>query len=202
MDKKLPRIYIVRHGQTLWSINGKHTGITDIPLTKKGEEQAGYLKKYLSNKKFVSVLSSPLKRSLKTCEIAGYKNVCEVRDELREWNYGDYEGIKTSEIKNKMASWNLFEHGCPNGETIQEVEKRADEIISEIKSKNGDVLIFSHGHFLRILAARWIGVDADIAKHLLLGTAAMSVLGYDHNLNEPAILLWNDMDQMALDLYM
>lgn len=202
MDKGLPRIYIVRHGQTLWSLQGKHTGNTDIPLTKKGEEQAGYLKKYLSSKNFVSVLSSPLQRSLRTCEIAGYKNICEVRNELKEWNYGDYEGIKTSEIKDKRPSWNLFEHGCPNGETIQDVEKRADVIISEIRNKNGDILIFSHGHFLRIFALRWIGIDTKFAKNILLGTAAMSVLGYDHNLNEPAILLWNDMDQMALDLYM
>ncbi len=202
MDKGLPRIYIVRHGQTLWSLQGRHTGNTDIPLTKKGEEQAGYLKKYLSSKNFVSVLSSPLQRSLRTCEIAGYKNICEVRNELKEWNYGDYEGIKTSEIKDKRPSWNLFEHGCPNGETIQDVEKRADVIISEIRNKNGDILIFSHGHFLRIFALRWIGIDTKFAKNILLGTAAMSVLGYDHNLNEPAILLWNDMDQMALDLYM
>ncbi len=202
MDKGLPRIYIVRHGQTLWSLQGRHTGTTDIPLTKKGEEQAGYLKKYLSRKKFVSVLSSPLQRSLRTCEIAGYKNICEVRNELKEWNYGNYEGIKTSEIKDKMPSWNLFEHGCPNGETIQDVEKRADVIISEIRNRNGDILIFSHGHFLRIFALRWIGIDTKFAKNILLGTAAMSVLGYDHNLNEPAMLLWNDMDQMALDLYM
>lgn len=187
-----PVIYLARHGETEWSLSGQHTGLTDIPLTPAGEEQARRLGERLGGRSFEKVFSSPLQRAVRTCELSGYWGDAEILDELLEWNYGDYEGVRTAEIHRERPDWNLFSHGCPGGESPEEAGARADRAIARVRAVEGDVLLFSSGHFLRVFAARWLGLHPGAGTHFVLSTASLSVVGYEHNLSEPVIRLWDD----------
>jgi broad specificity phosphatase PhoE len=191
-DIKLPLIYIARHGETAWSLSGQHTGLTDLPLTEIGELKAKTLQARLSGVTFARVFSSPLRRAWRTCELAGFRSRAEIIHDLVEWNYGEYEGRRTAEIHEKRPDWQLFRDGCPGGESPQQVAARADRVVDLVRSVSGNVLLFSSGHFLRMLAARWCGIDTFSARCFMLTTASVSVLGYEHSLEQPAIQLWND----------
>jgi probable phosphoglycerate mutase len=188
----LPVIYLARHGETAWTLTGQHTGLTDLPLTERGERNAMRLGQRLAGSVFAKVLTSPLKRAVQTCELAGFGTVAEVDPDLVEWNYGDYEGLRTAEIHAVRPSWQLFRDGCPNGESPQDVGARADRVVSRVRAFKGDVLIFSSGHFLRVLAARWLGLEPFAGKFFMLDTASLSALSYEHDLSSPAIQFWND----------
>lgn len=187
-----PVIYLARHGETVWSREGRHTGRTDLPLTKQGERNAERLGERLAGLDFVKVLTSPLQRAKRTCELAGFGAVAEVDPDLVEWNYGDYEGIRTAEIRKKRPDWALFRDGCPNGESPADVAARADRVVARIRAVEGNVLIFSSAHFLRVFTARWLGLEPLIGKYLMLDTASLSALTYEHDLCDPAIRVWND----------
>ncbi len=190
-SKSLPQVWIVRHGETQWSLSGQHTGRTDIPLLPRGEQAAQALKPRLASRAFARVLSSPLARARQTCELAGFASVAVNCDDLVEWDYGEYEGRRTSEILVERPGWKLFEDGCPGGETLAEVAARADRLIGSLRSLNGDALLFAHRDILRIIAARWVQLPAIEARRLYLNTASMGVLGYDHDLSEPIIRALN-----------
>jgi len=192
MNESLPVLYLARHGETAWSITGQHTGLTDLPLTERGEQNAQRLGKRLAGIAFAKVFTSPLKRAARTCELAGFGARASADPNLVEWNYGDYEGRRTSEIHLSNPTWELFRDGCPNGESPGGVGARADEVARCLRAINGDVLIFSSGHFLRVLAARWLGIEPAAGRFLSLNTASLSALGYEHNLSRPAIRFWND----------
>ena len=188
----LSQLCLVRHGETAWSLSGQHTGRTDIPLTEKGEQDARKLAERLSTVKFSHVFTSPLQRARRTCVLAGLGEVAEIEPDLVEWDYGDYEGQRTADIRAARPGWNVFRDGCPGGESPAQVSERADRLIARLRTLEGNIAIFSHGHFGRILAARWIGLEIRQAQNLLLSTASVSILGYEHNLAEvPAIVLWN-----------
>ena len=188
----LPVIYLARHGETAWTLTGQHTGLTDLPLTERGERNAMRLGQRLAGSVFAKVLTSPLQRAVRTCELAGFGAAAEVDPDLVEWNYGDYEGLRTAEIHALRPGWQLFRDGCPNGESPQDVGARADRVVSRVRAVKGDVLIFSSGHFLRTLAARWLGLEPFAGKFFMLGTASLSALSYEHDLSSPAIRFWND----------
>jgi len=193
MSDTLPIVYLARHGETAWSLTGQHTGLTDLPLTERGERNARRLGERLSGLTFAKVFSSPLERTFRTCELAGFGGVAVVDPDLVEWDYGEYEGITTAEIRRKRPDWQLFRDGCPGGETPQQVGARADRVITRIRAVDGDVLVFSSGHFIRVLAARWLGADPRApGRHFLLGTASLSAVGYEHDRTRPVIRLWND----------
>jgi len=192
MSEQLPTVYLARHGETAWSISGQHTGLTDLPLTERGERNARRLGQRLRDLTFTKVLTSPLLRATRTCELAGFGSVAQVEPDLVEWNYGDYEGRRSAEILAERADWQLFRDGCPNGEAPCQVGARADRVLRQIRVVQGDVLIFSSGHFLRALAARWLGLEPVGGRLFLLSTASLSALSYEHNLSEPAIRLWDD----------
>src|SRR5437667_4253471 len=192
MAEALPVVYLARHGETAWSLSGQQTGRTDLPLTKRGETNARALGARLSGLSFAKVFTSPLQRAVRTCELAGFGPMAEPDPDLVEWNYGQYEGRRTAEILRERPDWQWFRDGCPDGESPAEVGMRADRVIARIRTVEGDVLLFSSAHILRVLAARWLGLAAAGGRLLLLGTASVSVLGYEHNLAEPAIRLWND----------
>jgi len=188
----LQRLYLVRHGETAWSLSGQHTGQTDIPLTDQGERDARELAERLRGMSFSRVFTSPLQRARRTSELAALNKVAEIEPDLAEWDYGDYEGQNPAEIRKVRPEWNVFRDGCPNGESPAQVSKRADQLIARLRTLKGDLAIFSHGHFGRVLAVRWIGLGIEQAQHFLLSTASLSILGYGHNLaQEPAIVLWN-----------
>lgn len=188
----LPRVYLVRHGETEWSLSGRHTSRTDVPLTTRGEEKARQIGQRLQGIDLALVLTSPRQRARRTCELAGLGASAEVEPDLREWDYGQYEGLHTAEISKMRPGWNLFQHGCPGGEDPNQMLERADRIVARLRSFNGNTGIFSHGHFLRVLAARWIGLPVAQGQHLLLSTASLSILGYEHDhRDQPAIGLWN-----------
>jgi probable phosphoglycerate mutase len=192
MDRaELPVIYLARHGETAWSLAAQHTGLTDLPLTEVGEGNARKLRDVLTGLTFAKIFSSPLRRARRTCELAGFGSRAEVVRDLVEWDYGDYEGRRSVEIRMERPDWELFRDGCPGGESPQQVAERADRVVDLVRSVSGNVLIFSSGHFLRMLAARWTGIDTFGARSLMLSTASLSVLGYEH-LKRPAIQLWND----------
>jgi broad specificity phosphatase PhoE len=189
----LSDIYLVRHGETEWSLSGQHTGLTDLPLTTGGEEQAHRLRTRLNAVSFTRVFSSPLQRATRTCELAGYGTMAELDSNLIEWNYGDYEGKKRDWILARRPGWLIFRDGCPNGESPADVGARADRAISRIREASGNVLVFSSGHILRVLMARWLGLEPFAGRYFKLGTAALSILGYDHdNRNEPVLRLLNE----------
>jgi broad specificity phosphatase PhoE len=192
MQPALPAVYLARHGETAWSVSGQHTGRTDIPLTVRGERNAESLGQRLIGTTFAKVLTSPLSRARRTCELAGFSARAEADPDLQEWDYGQYEGRRTIDIRKERPDWYLFSDGCPDGESVEAIGARADRVVARLQSVNGNVLVFSHGHMLRVIAARWLGLPAGDARLLLLSTAALSVLGYEHALNEPAIRLWND----------
>jgi probable phosphoglycerate mutase len=188
---ELPRVYLVRHGETEWSKSGQHTGRTDIPLTPAGEAVAPHIGARLAGVSFARVLSSPRSRAHRTAELAGFTP--EIDAGLVEWDYGDYEGLTSKEIRARRPGWLVFRDGAPAGESVLQITDRADRVIGKLKALSGNVLVFSHGHFLRVLAARWVGQPTAFAQHLLLGTATLSVLDFDHRSpDEPAISLWND----------
>jgi probable phosphoglycerate mutase len=192
MNALLPELWLARHGETAWSLSGQHTGLTDLPLTARGEQNARRLAPRLTRIKFTQVFTSPLQRAAKTCELAGFKSVAEVLADLVEWNYGDYEGRRTDEIHADRPDWQLFRDGCPNGESPTQVGDRADRVIKRIRAVDGNVLVFSSGHFLRALAARWLNLPTQSGTYFTLSTASLSALGYEHNAYESVIRLWND----------
>jgi len=192
MNEALPILYVARHGETAWSLSGQHTGLTDLPLTERGERNARSLKERLRGVSFTKVFASPLQRATRTCELAGFEAVAEIDRDLVEWNYGQYEGRRTPDIHRERPDWQIFRDGCPGGESPNEVGARADRVVQRVRAVNGNVLLFSSGHFLRVLAARWLGLDAAIGRCFLLSTASLSALGYEHNLSQPVICLWDD----------
>ena len=189
---ELPVVYLARHGETKWSLTGQHTGLTDLPLTKRGEDNARALGKRLTGLKFAKVFTSPLQRAARTCELAGFGAVAEVDRNLLEWDYGQYEGLTTAQIHAGRPDWQLFRDGCPGGESPEQVGARADAMLARVRPLEADVLVFSSGHFLRVLAARWLALGAAGGKYLLLSTASVSALSYENNLAGPVIRLWND----------
>jgi probable phosphoglycerate mutase len=196
MSEKLPEVYLVRHGETAWSVSGQHTGLTDLPLTERGEQNARRLAHRLRGVKFDRVFMSPLQRARKTCELAGFGDVADVMPELVEWNYGEYEGRRTSEIRVERPDWHLFRDGCPGGESPSQIGERADRVVNNVRTISGNVLLFSSGHFLRVLAARWLRLPPEAGRYLVLSVASVSVVGYEHDLSEPVIRLWNDISDV------
>ena len=191
MNQALPMVYLVRHADTAWTLTGQHTGRTDLPLTEQGERRARALGPSLTALRIDRILSSPLQRARRTAELAMPHAHVEEDDELMEWDYGAYEGRRTVEIVVERPGWRLFRDGCPGGEALDSVGKRADRVIGRIRADGGTVLLFGHREVLRILAARWIGLAPIEGRRLLLATASLSVLGYDHDLTEPVIHAWN-----------
>jgi probable phosphoglycerate mutase len=195
---KLPVIYLARHGETAWTLTGQHTGLTDLPLTERGGQNARALGERLMGLNFGKVFTSPLQRAARTCELAGFGTMAEVDRDLLEWDYGQYEGRRTAEIHAERPDWQLFRDGCPGGESPDQVGARADRAISRLRALQGDVLLFSSGHFLRVLAARWLGLEPAAGRFFLLSTASLSALGYEHNLCQPVIRLWDDTRHVRL----
>jgi broad specificity phosphatase PhoE len=192
MDGMVDQIYLIRHGETDWSANGRHTGITDLPLNENGERRAGRLRELLQGIHFSQVLTSPLQRARRTCELAGLGETARVEPDLHEWDYGEYEGRTTAEIRTSRPGWNIFRDGCPLGESVEQISRRADGVLATVRAMDGSVALFSHGHFLRILSARWIGLSGQEGEHLLIGTASRSILGFEHpSGSTPVIALLN-----------
>jgi broad specificity phosphatase PhoE len=188
----LPRIYLIRHGETEWSLSGKHTSRTDIPLTARGEDEARELGQRLRTVPFARVLTSPRQRARRTCELAGLDAASEIEPDLMEWDYGNYEGQRSEEILQMRPDWSIFRDGCPGGETPAQISDRADGLIVRLQSLGGNVALFSHGHFGRVLATRWIGLPVREARHFLLGTASLGILDFERNhIEAPVITLWN-----------
>ena len=192
MSEALPVVYLARHGDTAWTQSGQHTGRTDLPLTSDGEPNALRLGERLKGMTFAKVFTSPLQRASRTCELAGFGDAAEVVDSLLEWDYGQYEGLRSAEILKERPDWQLFRDGCPEGESPAQVGERADHVIERVKAVTGNVLLFSSGHFLRVLASRWLSLEAGAGRYFVLSTASLSALGYEHNLSQPVIRLWND----------
>jgi len=194
------RIHLIRHGETEWSLSGQHTGSTDIPLTARGEGEARELAQRLQDVSFARVLSSPLLRARRTCELAIPDVAPEIEADLAEWDYGDYEGLQTPAILRSRPGWNLFLDGGLNGETSAQVSERADRLIARLRKMDGNVAVFSHGHFGRVLATRWIGLPLSKAGHFLLGTASVSIFGYDpHHPDVAVIERWNAISEERFD---
>ena len=193
MNDVLPVVYVARHGETAWSLSGQHTGRTDLPLTANGERNARRLGERLKGLTFLKVFTSPLQRASRTCELAGFGPVAERDPDLVEWDYGRYEGLRSAEILAERPDWQLFRDGCPGGESPAQIGERADRVVERVRAVNGNVLLFSSGHFIRVLAARWLALGPGSAgRYFLLSTASLSALGYEHNLSYPVIRLWND----------
>ena len=194
------RLYLIRHGETAWSLSGQHTGRTDIPLTEQGEQDARALAQRLRAVRFRRVFTSPLQRARRTCELVGLDAVAEIEPDLAEWDYGDYEGQRSVDIRKGRPDWNLFQDGCPHGESPVQVSERADRVIARLRTLQGNMATFSHGHFGRVLAARWIGLPVSQAQHFLLSTASLSILGHERNLaEESAIVVWNAVSKDICD---
>jgi probable phosphoglycerate mutase len=191
-SQSLQQIHIVRHGATAWTDSGQHTGWSDIPLTERGEREARQLGEFLRRRTYPHVFSSPLQRARRTCELAGFSENFQIDPDLVEWNYGKYDGLTTAEILKAHPGWQLFRDGCPGGESVTDVGLRADRVIRRLRALNSDVLLFSSGHFTRVFAARWLGLDASCGRLFVLGTATLCILGYDHDQSEPTVRLWND----------
>jgi broad specificity phosphatase PhoE len=186
------QIVLVRHGETAWSVTGRHTGRTDIELTEHGEQQARGLAEILRKMEFTHVLTSPLQRARRTCELAGLGAAARVDPNLVEWDYGEYEGRTLAEIRAQRPGWRVYRDGCPGGEPPEQVSRRADLVVADLRQLEGAVAVFSHGHFLRALAVRWIALPIGEGQHLNLETASLSILAYDHrDVELPVISLWN-----------
>ena len=196
MKTPFPKIYLARHGETAWSLSGQHTGRTDIPLTEQGEENARQLGKRLHGQTFDYVFSSPLQRAMKTCTLSGFGAAVTSEPLLLEWNYGDYEGLTTAKIHAEQPDWFIFRNGCPGGESPAEVASRCDQMIEKVRALQGDVILFAHAHILRMFATRWLDLEAKDGRLYFLSTASLSILGYEHNLAEPVIRLWNDTSHL------
>jgi broad specificity phosphatase PhoE len=189
VTSKEQKVYFLRHGETEWSLNGKHTGVTDIPLTENGRMAALLLQPILARETIALVLTSPLRRARDTCELAGLDQRANVEIDLIEWNYGEYEGLTTEQIRVARPGWSVFRDGCPGGETPDQVGSRADRVLRKVRAAEGNVALFAHGHILRVLAARWINLSASYGEHFLLDTATLNVLGYYRE--SPAFKIWN-----------
>lgn len=183
------QVFLVRHGETEWSLNGRHTGITDIPLTEHGKQVARSLAPILAKEKFMLVLTSPLQRALETCRLAGFEDKATIEPDLMEWNYGRYEGLTPSQIHATAPGWLLFRDGAPDGEQPAEIGSRVDRVIEKARAVTGDVIVFAHGHVLRVFAARWLGYAPSEGQRFLLDTATMNILSYYRG--SPAIKRWN-----------
>jgi broad specificity phosphatase PhoE len=184
------QVVLVRHGETAWSRDGRHTGRSDVPLDDPGKAQASALRPILTRRHFELVLTSPLKRALETCRLAGFGDRAEIRAELAEWDYGEYDGLTSAQIKASRPEWSLWRDGAPGGESPNEVARRVDKIIAEVRALPGDVLLFAHGHLLRVLAARWLGEAPSAGRFYALEPASRSLLGYEHG--QPVIERWNE----------
>ena len=182
-------VFLIRHGETEWSLNGRHTGSSDIPLTEKGRQVARLWQPYAAARSFGLVLSSPLQRARETCELAGLAGQAQIEDDLREWNYGDYEGLTPQQIRAAQPKWQIFRDGCPGGESPDQVGARVDRVIARIRAVTGDVALFAHGHVLRVFGARWLGLPASAGSHFLLETATLCALSSYHGV--PAVKRWN-----------
>jgi probable phosphoglycerate mutase len=189
MAASAQKVYVVRHGETEWSLSGQHTGVTDIPLTENGRAVARRLKPILAEPSFALVLTSPLSRARETCELAGLGARAELEPDLKEWNYGEYEGLTPKQIHDKKAGWMIFRDGCPGGEAPAQIGARVDRVIARVRAAPGDVALFAHGHVFRVLVARWIGLPPGGGQHFLLDTATLNVLGYYRD--SPAVKIWN-----------
>ena len=185
----MPELLLARHGETEWSLDGRHTGTTDLPLTENGRHRARRLEPVLAGRTFALVLTSPLQRAIETCRLAGLAEVAEIRDDLREWNYGDYEGMTTAQIHERDPDWILWRDGCPNGERAEDVGARADRLIAEARGADGDVIFFGHGHMLRVVGARWVDLPPADGGLLGLSTGTLCVLAHEHDL--PILARWN-----------
>ena len=192
MSEALPVAFLARHGDTAWTVSGQHTGRTDLPLLPEGEENARRLGERLKGMHFVKVVTSPLHRAARTCELAGFGSVAETDPDLMEWDYGKYEGLRSAEIFKERPDWDLLRDGCPGGESPAQIGERADRVIKRVRAIEGTVLLFSSGHFLRVLGARWLGLEPGSGRYFVLSTASLSALSYEHNLFNPVIRLWND----------
>jgi probable phosphoglycerate mutase len=189
----LSHLYLIRHGETAWSLSGQHTSYSDIPLTEKGEADARHLAQRLGSVRFNQVFTSPRLRARRTCELAGFGSRSKIEPDLAEWNYGDYEGRRTGEIRQTRPGWNIFTDGCPAGESPADIAARVDRLIAQLRSHDGKVAVFAHGHIGRVLAARWLGEPVGFGQHLLLSPASVSILAYEHDdPDQPVIALWND----------
>jgi len=198
MTEILPVVYLARHGETAWTLSGQHTGLIDLPLTPNGENNARRLGERLKGMAFAKVFTSPLQRASRTCELAGFGAVAQTDPDLVEWNYGQYEGLRLAEILANRPDWQIFRDGCPGGESPAQVGERADRVVQRVRAVSGNILLFSSGHFLRVLASRWLALaPANAGRYLLLRTASLSALGYEHDLSHPAIWLWNDDHHVA-----
>jgi broad specificity phosphatase PhoE len=192
MGDTLPVVYLARHGETAWTISRQHTGRTDLPLTPQGEAEAERLGRRLQGLTFAAVFTSPLRRAVRTCELAGFGSAAEIDADLVEWNYGAYEGRTSAEIHAERPEWQLFRDGVPGGESPEQIGARADRVIRRVRALDGNTLLFSSGHFLRVFAARWLGLKPGAGKYLFLGTASLSALGYEHDHSDPVIRLWDE----------
>jgi probable phosphoglycerate mutase len=189
MTHATPRVYLVRHGETEWTLTGQHTGTTDLPLTRNGQRVARLLRPVLMAEAFALVLTSPLQRACRTCELAGLGALAELDGDLMEWKYGYFEGLTPLEIEKQAPGWMLFVDGCPGGETPGEVGARVDRVIARVRSVEGHVALFGHGHIFRVLAARWLGLPVAAGSHFLLDTATVNILSYYRGI--PALKRWN-----------
>ena len=187
----IQQVYLIRHGETEWSLSGQHTGITDIPLTENGRKVAKLLQPVLAKETFALVLTSPLERARKTCELAGLGERAEIDRDLVEWNYGEYEGLTPKQIHAKTPAWMLFSDGCPGGESPEQVGARADRVIARLRAVKRHAALFAHGHVFRVFAARWLGLPAAAGCHFLLDTATLNILSYYRKI--PAVKRWNAM---------
>lgn len=201
MSETLPIVYLARHGETAWSLTGQYTGLTDLPLTEHGESTARRLGERLLGLRFARVFTSPLQRASRTCELAGFRAVAEVDPDLVEWNYGQFEGRRSAEVHAEHPDWQLFRDGCPGGESPQQISARADRVVSRVRAISGDVLLFSSGHFIRVLATRWLGLEPTAnSRYFMLSTASLSALGYENSLSRPVIRLWNETRHVETEL--
>jgi probable phosphoglycerate mutase len=191
MNMPIQQVFLIRHGETEWSLSGQHTGITDIPLTENGRRVAKLLAPVLAKESFALVLTSPLERARKTCELASLAERAEVDHDLMEWNYGEYEGLTPKQIHAKKPGWMLFSDGCPGGESPEQVGARIDRVIARVRAADGHVALFAHGHIFRVFAARWLGLPAAAGCHFLLDTATLNILSYYRGI--PAVKRWNAM---------
>ncbi len=193
MQNELPMVYLARHGETAWSLSGQHTGLTDLPLTEHGKQTARKLGERLRGLTFAKVFTSPLQRASRTCQLAGFGAKAEIDPDLVEWDYGDYEGRRGADIRAERPGWNLFRDGCPGGETPQHISARADRVVERVRAIKGDVLLFTSGHFMRVLVSRWLGLEPTVnSRYFMLSTASLSALGYENDLSRPVIRFWND----------
>lgn len=197
-DTALPRIYLIRHGETEWSRLGKHTGKTDLPLLPQGEADAKRVGPRLAKVGFSEIISSPRQRARRTCALAGFGAHVSIDEDVAEWDYGAYESLTADEILLKRPDWSIYRDGCPEGESAEQIIARADRVVTRLKSLHGNVAVFSHGHFLRILTARWLNWPIVNAQNLLLSTASISELAFNHNrIDRPVIALWNEVGEEA-----